>query len=75
MNKKALIAISFCAIMIMGGFLALANSSPGNVSGNQGLLIHPDTSTGTVNTTLVYYGGTEEYLSANANVLSGVIPK
>ena len=73
MNTKTLIAISVCAIMIMGGFLALADSSPGNVSGNQGLLIHPDTSTGTVNTTLVYFQGTEEYLSANANVLSGTV--
>lgn len=74
MNRKTLIAISFCAIMVMGGFLALANSSPGNTSSNQGLLANPDTSTGgTSNTSIIYYSGTSQYLTAQASVLSGTV--
>lgn len=74
MNKRTLIAILFCAIMIMGGFLALADSSPGNTSGNQGLLTNPDTSTGGFsNTSIIFYGESSQYLTAQASVLSGTV--
>jgi hypothetical protein len=61
--------------MVMGGFLALAGSSPGNTSGYRGLSISPDTTGGTVNTSIVVYdqNRTEQYLSANASVLSGAV--